>query len=299
MVSSLFLSGCSVLDRRNVAGLQVITNDVPVSVFLNDQHLDKSPVIVKDLKPGSYTLEIQPDDPTLVPYETTITLRKGLLTVVTWKPGTSPETSGGVIYELEKLTDKSQTEISVVSLPDGAIVSFDGGVKEFAPTLVSNVTPGNHEFEASLPSYETQQHTINAVEGHRLHITVKLAKTGREATKETTPNASPNPSTAPPATSSAQLTSPSASPSAQPLRTAVSNPTVGGPSVTIKSTNYFVEGKEVVRVRDQASPAGKEVGLAEVGKSYPYLGTTQNGWYKIQVGTTEGWVSGQYATLSQ
>ncbi|HEX7017929.1 MAG TPA: PEGA domain-containing protein [Patescibacteria group bacterium] len=291
VVSSFILSGCNLLNRRNVAGLQVITNDVPVSVFLNDQYLDKSPLIVKDLKPGTYTLEIQPDDATLVPYETQVTLRKGLLTVVTWKPGTTPETSGGVIYELEEIADSSKTEVSVVSLPDGAIISLDQGTKEFAPTLMTELTPGNHEFEASLPSYETQQHTINAVQGHRLHITVKLAKSERNG-------ATPTPA-ASPAAPTATISATTATPSAQPLRTAVSNPTLTGPTVTIEPTNYFQNGVEGLRVRDQASPAGKEIGFAESSKSYVYLGETENGWYKIQIGTLTGWVSGQYATLSE
>jgi uncharacterized protein YgiM (DUF1202 family) len=302
-IATLLLSGCtSILEKNNKAGLQIITDDVTASIFLDGQYVDRTPFINKELKPASYTLKIEPEDQKLVPYETTVTLRKGLLTVVTWKPGTRAELSGGVIYELEKLPNKKQTELSVVSIPDGAVVSVDSGPKEFAPYLTTTLIPGSHELSVTLPSYETQEHTINMVEGHRLNILVKLAKTtaSEEVSNE------PNPEL-PTATPSANLNASSAatpkvaaaSPSGKPLITPQAAKTVSGPKVTITATNFFQDGAEVLRVRDQAGASGKELGFAPVGSTYQYLGKEQSGWYNIQFGTQSGWVNKAYAKLEQ
>jgi hypothetical protein len=91
LVCTFFFSACNPFQGKSKAGLQVITGDIQSSLFLDGQYLEKTPYIGKDIKPGQYTLRIEPDDPTLLPYETTITLRSGLLSVVTWRPGTRPE----------------------------------------------------------------------------------------------------------------------------------------------------------------------------------------------------------------
>jgi uncharacterized protein YgiM (DUF1202 family) len=304
VATSLVLSGCTtILDKNNKAGLQVITDDITASIFLDGQYVDRTPFINKELKPASYTLKIEPEDQTLVPYETTITLRKGLLTVVTWKPGTRAELSGGVVYELEKLPNRKQTELSVVSIPDGAVVSVDSGAKEFAPYLTSELVPGSHELSVTLPSYETQEHTINIVEGHRLNILVKLAKSPSAlAPAETTPAAVTEPTIASEsatASNSAAKKPPTATASGKPLITPSASQTVTGPKVTITSTNFFQDGVEVLRVRDQANASGKELGFAQVGSSYQYLGKEEAGWYNIQFGTQTGWVNKSYAKLEK
>lgn len=176
-ITGFLFSGCQqILEYKSKSGLQVITDDVPSSVFLNGQHLDSTPLIEKTLKPGEYQLKIVPNDPTLTAYETAIILRKGLLTVVTWKPAARPEMSGGVIYEMEELKDTTKAEVSFVSIPEGAIVSLENKEKDFSPVVYTDVAPGNRSFEVTLPSYETQNHTINVQPGYRMLVRIKLAK---------------------------------------------------------------------------------------------------------------------------
>lgn len=295
LLVSVSLSGCSPFANPK-AGLQVVTNDVSSSVFINDQYLEKTPYIGKELKPGSYTVRIQPDDETLVSYETSVQLRKGLLTVITWKPGTRPETSGGVVYEMEKLANKKHSEIFITSLPDGAVVSLDNQAKDFTPLIVDTISPGRHEFEVSLPSYETQKHTINVIDGHRMNVTVKLAKIDTQSIPATPNQNSPTQATDDKqlqATDSAQVATPSAS--SKPVRQAVDQSAT--PYIKIKPTNFFQGGEEVLRVRDKPKSSGKELGFAVVGESYPYLQELENDWYKIEFKNQEGWVSNQYSEL--
>lgn len=305
----IFFSACSPLELKNKAGLQVITNDVAVSIFLNDQFLGKTPFLTKDLKPGDYTIKIEPEDHQLVAYETSIKLRKGMLSVVTWTPGRSLAESGGVIYELEKLANRNKTEIAVMSIPDGAIISLNQGQKEFAPFTSDTQQPGHHEFEAALPSYVTQRHTINLDKGFRLNILVKLAKDNlikEEAIDINQPNPSPSPvierkTLAPPATNSGSVqgvaTAAATTANSQPLRQVPKTTNSLAKKVLILPTGYFENGKEVLKVRSGPNSGAVVIGLAESGQEYPYLDEQTANWLKLEVSNKQGWVSTQYAQI--
>jgi len=311
VASGLIFSACNPLERKNKAGLQVITNDIPVSIFINEEFLGKSPFLTKDLKPGEYSIRLEPESPTLTTYETTVSLNKGLLTVVTWKPGATLTQSGGVIYELEKLTNKNQTELSIISIPDGAILGIDGADKEFSPLIKNGIEVGNHEFEASLPSYETQNHTLSIVKGHRLNVLIKLAKEDPSASNvaQTSPSPTLNRRTTANAKTATNSTTPTngevmgstiltpegslpPQPLRQPTATALTNP-----RILIKTTEYFEAGKEVLRVREASSSASKTLGYAEVGLLYRYLEEKNKDWFKIEFKNKAGWVSSEYAEI--
>ena len=312
LLSPLLLAGCALTDLKAKAGLQVVTDAVPATVYLDGKSGDKTPYVNKDLKAGEYTLEIRPDDATLANYQTKISLKKGVLTFVIWKPGHRPETSGGVTYEMEPLRGGKHSELSITTIPDGAILHVDGEAKGFAPVLVENISPGEHEYEVQLPSYETQKNKINVLEGYRMDVTVKLAKLEYPG-----PSPVPSPKVQGVATDSATLATPSAttvvpSPSLSAAgallsgkpATATSTPQIIAPGslpkpkVLIQHTGFKnANGQEVLRVRLGADPGSAEIGQAPVGSEYPYLKQTLDGWYKISFSGREGWVSQQYAQL--
>jgi hypothetical protein len=271
IISGLLFSACNPLELKQKAGLQVTTNNSTASLFLDDQYLEKTPFIDKKIQPKSYVLRIQPDDPGLVPYELPIELNKGLVTVITWKPGPTLETSGGVIYEMEKLNNKNATQLEFNTVPDGAILAIDGGSKQFSPLLMTNLKEGNHQFEVSLPSYETQQHSVNLIKGHQVTVTVILSKTGE------LPNTKAEEGKEKEETS-------------KELNTELINE----PVVEILSTNFFVDEQEVLRVRSEASPAGQELGFAPVGETYPYQNEEED-WFQISFEGQSGWVSAQFS----
>jgi len=310
LFASIVLSACTLFDKHSYSGLQVNTNNIDSNIFLNDTHIGRSSLIEQNLKPGIYSLRITPDDPSYVPYETTITLHKGVLTVVTWKPATKPELSGGVIYELEPLRSKS-TEVSFVTIPDNAIINFAGREKEFSPYVFTDVKPGYTEFEVTLPSYETQKHTLDIIPGYRMHISVKLAKlrsAEEELTNEGIPEATPSAQTLTPfvgtpssGTSSAQLpvvntTPATASLSASANPNSSPAPSTAKGSVKINPTGYYENEVEVLRVRKEP-PYGQTLGFVQVGTSIPYLNENKTGWLKVWFNNQEGWVSQQYAQI--
>lgn len=280
VIASVFLAGCNPFDYNAKSGLQVITNDTASSVFIDGQYVNKTPLIEKNMKPGTYKLMIQPEDPNLVPYETDVTLRKGLLTVVTWKPATRPELSSGVVLEMEPLKDKNKTEVSFVTVPDGAIITL-GDKKEFSPIVIPDIAAGTQEFEVTLPSYETQHHSINVQPGYKMLVTVKLGKLqaieGDVANSEAT-------------AASDSATPPSASLDSQQAAAVAS----GSGTIRIQPTNFFQDGKQVLRVRATPDSNGKELGFAPVNATYPYLGEQKNSWYKIDFNGNIGWVNGAF-----
>lgn len=282
IIASVFLAACNPLESKAKAGLQVETGETAATLFLDGQYLERTPFINKEIKPGRYTLKIQPDDPKLVSYETELNLRKGLLTVVTWIPGPRPEQSGGVIYELEKIPENKTSELTIVTIPDAAIVTVQGREKEFAPLAINPIESGEKEYEVSLPSYDTQRHTVNLLPGYRTTITVKLAKS--------TFNPDSLVSDRSVTSSNAASGSATASPSA-------TLPTVVGSKVVIKPTNFFQDGKEVLRVRSSVGASSETLGFAPVGAEYQYTGQAQAGWYQIIFQGKNGWVSGQYVTV--
>lgn len=280
VVASLVFAGCRLLELKTVAGLQVVTSDKPTSVFINGQYLNKTPFIDRNLKPGVYTLLLQPDDDTLVPHETTITLRKGFVSMVTWKPESLPELSGGVVLEMEPLESSEQAEVAFTTIPDAAIIHVDGK-KEFSPHTFTELSVGQHDFEISLPSYETQKHTLDVQAGYKLLVSVKLAKSQAIESTDTSEVGEGHELTAPTSTVSAEnvLGAETASSSGQ---------------VTILPTNFFQNEAEVLRVRKAPNAQAAELGFAPVGERY-ILQSEQGSWYQIVFNGQPGWISAQFA----
>lgn len=299
--SSLFLSACNPLDSKVKSGLQVMVTDSPSSLFLDDQYLDKAPYVNKQIKPGRYVLKIVPEDSDYPAYETIVNLHKGLLTVVTWTPGKTPETSGGIIYEMEPINNKDRSEVSFITVPDSTIINFDNQEPHHAPIIFQDLEPGHHEFEIKLPSYTTQKHTINILAGHRLIIYAKLAKSSQDPTTNqprtpasnslNTQEASPAGQLIPEVTITTLTASEDAKIESQ-------NQNISGTRVKILPTNFFQNSVEVLKIRNSANQSGAEIGFAQVKREYKYIEKSDNNWYKIEFEDgKEGWVSGQYAEL--
>lgn len=265
LLGVFLLAKIFLFDLEVHSGLQVQTEGIPAMLFLDGQHLDKTPFVNKKIKPGTYILRIQPDSESFAPYELSVRLNRGTMTVVHWEPGSTLETSGGVMYEMELVPDRTKTELELQTIPSGAILTVNQGTKQFSPLVVSDLGEGDHEFEVSLPSYETQRHSIQLPAGHKVTATVVLAKATQ--VEEPTDQAEPT------------LT---------PL-----GRSLFGAQVRILNTNFFLDGQEVLRVRETASAGGRELGFVSVGESYPYRGES-SGWLQIEFSGGVGWVSSEY-----
>jgi len=277
------------------AGLQIDYNNGVghASVFLNDQFLEKAPLAEKNIQSGEYILKIVPDEQGLAEFSTPISLHDGALTVVIYNPGPNSRQSSAVIYELfPKPKLKKTGLVSFESYPENALLSFNGGDNQYTPITIADLTPGEHRFVLSLPSYAPIEKSFQVLAGYETRVTITLAKL-LESTLNTT------------ATDLAiQVEDEATDDEAAASETTVSKTaTSSGARVKIKATNFFVDGEEVLRVRASASNSAAELGFAKSQTEYLYLGEPTNDaspsatWYQIQFNDQPGWVSASFAEL--
>ena len=86
--------------------------------------------------------------------------------------------------------------ISVVSTPDGAVIDLDGEPRGYAPISVDNVSEGEHIITISSPGFVEKTVKAKTVKGHKLIVSVQLARESAAVepepeTKEATPSATP------------------------------------------------------------------------------------------------------------
>ncbi len=275
--------------QQGQAGLQV-KSDPPASVFLDSRFLGRTPYEDR-IEPGEYTLKLIPESTSAntASWQGKIVLSSNILTVVNRELGTSDLSSAGEVISLEKLTGKD-TEISIVSIPDGASVKIDGQDQGTAPLLLRNVEPGEHEVIISSPGFITRAVKAVATAGYKLAITVQLgiseggegAVQGElvdgESTSETEegePETTPGTTTTP-----------------KPTKSAASTEDPDRPYVEILDTPTGW-----LNVREQPRTGNDDEIITKInpGEKYVLL-DEESGWIQITLSDgTEGWISGRYA----
>ena len=252
-------------DTIALAGLQIeyLGPDRYASVFLDDQYLEKAPLANRDIRSGDYILKIVPDDQTLAEFSTPITLTTGTLTVVSYKPGPTTKESAATIYEIEKVADlKDFGQVSFESYPEHALLSFNGETTQYTPIVLENLVPQEYQYRVSLPSYETQEHTLQVLAGYTIKVSIKLAKLAENPLDQAQVETSPEENRI--ASAAAQIDN------GQDESWGVTDPkAITGAKVRIKQTAFFVDNQEVLRVRAAPNPTASELGLAKSGFYYP------------------------------
>lgn len=195
----------------------------------------------------------------LVPYETKITLTPGVETVVRRQFGETEDVSSGEIVSFEK-TEKDETSLVVVSIPDNAQVYLDGEISGFAPYRTSAIVPGEHTLRVGSTGYEDKNLLVNTQEGYKLTAVVKLATSDVVVVEE-------------------EVDEPEKEEQEMVL-------------ISETPTGFL-------RVREDASTLSSEITQVEPGETYVLLETDKStGWYKIQVDEeTAGWISNDYAEM--
>lgn len=274
VVVGLFFGVRFFLNRQKTqgkSGLQV-KSDPPSSVFLDSRFLGRTPYEDR-IEPGEYTLKLIPESTatTTASWQGKITLEANILTYINRLLGTSDLTSSGEIISLEKLSGKD-TEVSIITNPDGAQIKIDNQDKGTAPILVRNIEPGEHDVLVFSPGFVSKSIKIKATVGFKLIASVQLAVSadGTTQDKEQTPtDTNPTPSTSAKAV-------PKTSDPDKPYVVILDTPTGW------------------LRVRNEPSTTASESGKVNPKEKYKLL-EEQSGWYKIQMNGSEGWISGKYA----
>jgi hypothetical protein len=276
-------------DRSPKQGVLKISSNPATSIFLDNKHLGRTPFEDKIME-GEYTVKLVPET-SVQPYSSwqgKIRVSQNLLTYVNAELTESEFSSATDILWLEKITSK-QSELSVITNPDGASVSVNGETKGISPLLLSDLPAGDHSVVVTSPGFVTRTIKVKTTSGYKLIANLKLplsslasAPSESEATpsagldedKEITPTTSPGPSGAPTGSPSPKVTQ------ADPPK----------PYAVIKETPVGF-----LRVRMEPTTSSSEAARVNPGEKYSILDTS-NGWYRINyTGKEEGWISGQYA----
>jgi PEGA domain-containing protein/SH3 domain-containing protein len=278
------------LPGRKKSALSVTTTP-KATVFLDGEHLGATPYYNEKLKSGEYVLKIVPESSgqALNPWEGRVTLSPGILTVVNRELGLTVESSSGEILSFEPLADKNAVSISVVSTPDGAVVTLDGEPKGYAPLSIDNLAEGDHNLVITSTGYQEKTIKAKTVKGNKLIASVQLARKVSEIItedSEATPAATPK-------------TSPTATPKATPVSSPKASPKTDAGDETITRPYVQITSKEgYANVRSEPSTSKGEESIittVDLDETFPLV-NTDGGWYQIEYTTGKnGWISGKLA----
>lgn len=260
---TLFLAGAF-----NPKGAGILIETTPTSsVFINGEFLGRAPY-EEVRKPGEVTLKLVPDsfEKPLAPYETKVNLVSGVQTVVRWEFGGNNADGAGEIISFEKAS-KEETALSVVTIPASSQVSIDGATPVFTPYKTSSITPGEHTLLFSSEGFSDRSLRVKTTSGYKLTAVVQLAES-----TEVVPE-----------------------PTAMEEKEEQPEEKV---EVEILSTPTGF-----LRVREEPSTLGTEIGQVEPGERYPFVEEDEEtGWFLIEYKPAEdgeeaetGWVSNTYA----
>jgi len=257
------------------------------SVFLDDKHIGRTPIGKTSYKvnPGEYTLKITPDtgSVTLANFQEKIKITPNTLTYVDVSLSESELTTSSYVLGLEKMTGK-KSELSVISTPDSANILLDDEPKGITPTVISDLTPGDHTLSLVSRGFITRTIKIKLNAGYRLIAAVRLALAPggsvlSSADETSSPSAKPSDTAKP----TAKIT---------PTKKMSTDPTK--PYALIKDTPTGF-----LRVRADAATKSAELGRIKPGEKYSIL-DEKNEWFQIQLeATRSGWISSQYAEKVQ
>lgn len=237
------------------------------------------------IEPGEHTVRLVPEAITdsLVDWEGKVNVIPGVLVVINRVLGSEESASSGEVLTLEKIGSRDKSSLTVISIPDRAVVKIDGEPKGFAPVTLEDLAPDGYQVVVSSLGYEERMISAKTVVGYKLIINVQLAKE-IEGIEEATASAEEKTEEEVEEESEATPT---------PKTEATATPSVEKPYVRIKSTPTGW-----LRVRLGPSTSATEAAKVNPDETYPYLNEEENGWYKIEYEEgEEGWVSGVYVEL--
>lgn len=319
----VLLAGCS-LPGQKAGFILTVMNSEQADIYVAGKKLGEAPLQKNDMKPGTYDIKIVPRDTAKQSYETKLQFVGGVTTRMNWNIGATVDESSGEIFESKPYSGKEKVQMSVITIPDTAIVRVDGQSRGLSP-LTIDIDPGTKDIQVSAPGYFERRVTPTVPKGMQTQITVKLAVNRETLAPPATPIPTPvmtasvsatpksSPKATPKATSSAVLkASPTATPKVAVTATpkASASPTAkpatssGAVRGTSKIEPPYIEIKETptgwLRVRKDADANAEELAKLNTGEKVSYMDETKGGWHKVEYASgKEGWVSAQYSVLHQ
>ena len=261
IVVLIFAAVLLFLSQNKGKGALQVTSTPVAKVYINGKLLGQTPLCACELKDmltvGDYSLRLVPIQAGFEPFEQKITISPKVLTVID-RSFVGLGLSNGSVINLSPLSGAKEMQISVVSFPDSAQVYLDDNLQGQSPLLLQNITESDHELKLSKIGYKDQIVRIKTTPGYKLEALVFLGI---------------NPDVA--ATTASAASASASLPVAK--------------VVILQTPTGFL------RVRDQASLGGNEIGQVKPGETYQLL-DERTDWFQIKLSNGQsGWISSQYA----
>lgn len=254
------------VSRNRTKGYLQITAAPKSKVYLDNVLLGETPFCrcktKDDVNEGEHTLKLVPENPSLLPFETTIQIEPSVMTVVGRTFGKDGIYEGSIMT-LRPLGDQTKTSVQIISSPPSSNILVDNVSVGVTPLIVTNITPdSDHEITVRKKGYKEKILRVHTWTGYSLESRVDLAI-------DPTQEISPTPTA-----------SPAVSPTPQPVF----------PQVIILDTPTGF-----LRVHSDADISSEEIGRVSPGDILDLL-DEKDGWYEIKMtdGKT-GWISATYA----
>lgn len=255
------------LNKDTGKGALQVTASPKSAVFLNDKLIGETPLCKCEgqdmLATGSYTVRLVPKEGDFTPYQEHITVGSSVLTVVDRIFGIGAMSEGKVIT-LTKLSNVNAVELSILSFPEDITVYADNNEIGKTPLKITTLTASDHELRLVRDGYREKKIRIKLVAGYRVTLVATMGIMLDLESKKATESA---------------ILEPIASSSAIPTVSKV---------VILKTPTGFL------RVRDNGSLSGKEIGRVSPGEVYDIV-EEKVGWLSITLKDGQvGWVSSNY-----
>lgn len=282
ITSGLLLAGCSLPNflKSKFAALQVSSSPT-ADVYINDEKVGETPFTNQKIKADDYIIRLSPKEEGFSDWETSVSLQPNITTVIKYDFSQQKQQSSGQILTLEPIANESESEISVVSIPDNASVKLDGQPKGFTPLQIKGVAPGDHTLLITAPGYKQRKIEIKTVAGHRLTADIQLAK---ESLEESTASAEPK-----------------AEEDEKPEPTKAAAKKEASPSAELERPYVEILDTPTGWLRVRSAPTtseDNEIAKVSPGETYSFIESNESGWYKISLTDgSDGWISGRYAKL--
>jgi hypothetical protein len=155
-------------------GALVVEAEPQSIVYIDGSQVGRTPYET-EITEGEIEIKLVPEgNVPLSPYNTLVKLTEGVKTIVRHKFGESAEQASGQIISFER-NSNSETNIAIVTNPDGVAVFIDGENRGVSP-VKTDVHPGNHTVRLSSPGFSESNFEVSAVSGYSLTAIVDLAK---------------------------------------------------------------------------------------------------------------------------
>ncbi len=269
-----------IFNKEGNTGRMKIVSSPSAGVFIDNTAVGKTPFEQK-LKEGEYTIKLIPEGVSkdTVSWQGKVRVYKESLTYINRELGSSDVSSAGEVFTVSKMEKKPSSnnfgEVYIETDPPGAIVYLDNDEKGVSPLVLEEVTRGDHEVSVFLPGFFRRTHKINVDSAYRTNSTFKLAV---DQTKKDI----------------SQLRQEKEDERKAAIE-ATKSATLGEASTQIVIQNTPTG---FLRVREEPNTEATEVTRVEPGEKYALL-EEGDGWYKIKVDDSEGWVSSDYAVKEE